>query len=207
MDSEHTFLGPPDRPAPDAQAPSGAPSSASSPLPSSSVIQHLYADLRKIAANYLRQESNAATLQPTALVHDVFVRMSRTGSPGWSNAQEFFERASRVMRQTLVDHARVKNARKRGGAGRSSSQTRGLFDEPASDHDPTRPTLDVLVLDEALTELETFDPHLARLVQLRFFLGLTIEQSAASLGVSTSKVDTDWRLARAWLANRLKPTE
>ena len=168
-------------------------------------IQRVYAELRKIAAAYLRGESASITLQPTALVHEAFLRLAKGSQTGWSTPEEFFGMAARAMRQLLVDHARSKGAVKRGGPGRRNqvAATAIVSSNPDDCAAPVGPELefDAAELSDALASLEGIDPRLAKVVELRFFLGLTVPEVARALSLSVSAVESDWRLARAWLAS------
>jgi len=159
----------------------------------------VYAELRQLAAHYLRQERPAHTLQPTALVHEVYMRLAgHVGQHGaaWDDRAHFFGIAARVMRQVLVDYARTSGAAKRG-AGR----LRVTLNEWS--HMTPGPDLDILALEAALTRLATLDAGQARLVELRFFAGLTLEEAADVLGRSPRTLKRDWRSARAWLQREL----
>ena len=156
----------------------------------------VYAELRRVAARQLRSERTDHTLQPTALVHEVFIRLVDQRQVDWQNRAHFFGVAANVMRRILVDHARRHGARKRGEGVRCVSIDEAQ-DVAASNEMP------VLALDHALDRLETVDVELARIVELRAFGGLTIEETAHVLGVSPSTAKRDWRTARAWLAREL----
>ena len=157
----------------------------------------VYAELRRVAARQLRNERADHTLQPTALVHEVFIRLVDQRRVDWQNRAHFFGVAANVMRRILVDHARRHGARKRGEGVRSVS-----IDE-ARDVAATPNEMPVLALDHVLGRLETVDPELAKIVELRAFGGLTIEEMAHVLGVSPSTVKRDWRTAKAWLNREL----
>src|SRR5215813_1210664 len=151
----------------------------------------VYRELRKIAAAYLRRERPGQTLQATALVHEAYLRLAGAGSP-WQNERHFVGIAARSMRQILVERARARGAQKRwAGLNRVS-----LSDTLAAAADP-EPMLPAL--DEALTRLEAIDPQQARIVELRFFAGLSIEEAADALGISPATLNRRWSLARAWL--------
>jgi RNA polymerase sigma factor (TIGR02999 family) len=153
----------------------------------------LYAELRTVAQRYMRRERPDHTLQPTALVHEAFLRLVG-GSPGaFEDRGHFLRAAAQAMRRVLVDHARARNASKRGGA------LRVTFDEGAAAEQP----VDILVLDDALDRLAAAEPRWARVVELRFFAGLEVPEVAEVLGTSTATVKRDWRFARAWLAREL----
>ena len=159
----------------------------------------VYDDLRAIAAARLRGERSGHTLQPTALVHEAYLRLSEQRRRQWKERRQFFAVASRVMRQVLVDHARARQAAKRGGAAtRIEVTSLGEIAAPAE-------VFDVLPLDEALTRLAALQPRLARVVELRFFGGLEVEETAALLDCSPRTVKRDWALARAWLVRELNP--
>jgi len=171
-------------------------------------IPRVYGELRRIAAAYLRGESAAITLQPTALVHEVFVRLSSGTSGGWKSPEEFFGLAALAMRQLLVDHARSRMAIKRGGPGRAGqAEVFGFMpmnpDAIAAPCAEIGARFDAAELNDALSELQHVDPRLVRVIELRFFLGLTVPEVARAMSTSVSTVEGDWRLARAWLASRL----
>ena len=153
-------------------------------------------ELRRLAAAYLRRERANHTLQPTALVNEAYLRLVDQKAR-WQNRAQFFGVAAQLMRRVLVDHARVHQAQKRGG---SDQQRLSLADvERASD----KPDVDLLALHEALNELAELDPQQARIVELKFFGGLSIEETAEVLGVGHATVERDWKMARAWLRSKL----
>jgi len=153
----------------------------------------IYGELHRRAAAHIRRERKNHTLSPTDLLHEVFVRLAGQ-RVDWANRGQFYGVACQMMRRTLVDHARARGAAKRGG----------LRVELSDDLAAVWPAyLDTLTLDAALTELATVDPRQARLVELRFFAGLTLEEAAQTLCVSLPTANRDWRFARAWLFNRL----
>ena len=156
----------------------------------------VYAELRRVAARQLRKERADHTLQPTALVHEVFIRLVDQRRVDWQNRAHFFGVAANVMRRILVDHARRHGARKRGEGLRTVSidDARNV---PASQEMP------VLALDHALDRLEAVDAELARIIELRAFGGLTVEEAAHVLGVSPSTAKRSWRTAKAWLNREL----
>jgi RNA polymerase sigma factor (TIGR02999 family) len=157
----------------------------------------LGSELREIAQRHLRYEHRDHTLQPTALVNEVYLRLIGQTRIDWKNTCHFRAMASQLMRRILVDHARAKGAEKRGGA----RQRVCLDDTPlAISSDP----LEILALEELLTTLHSLNPRHAQIVECRVFGGLTIEETAESLGVSTATVKNDWRFARAWLASQLQ---
>ncbi len=154
----------------------------------------VYAELRRAADILLNREGLAHTLQPTALVHEVYLKLARGAAPSATDRAHFVGIAARAMRQILVDHARRRNAAKRG---------QGEVFVTLGDHaDAAAPSADadtMLALDEALAELATLDSRLAKVVELRFFGGLTEEETALTLGVTSRTVQRDWAKARAWL--------
>lgn len=156
----------------------------------------VYGALRGLADQYLGHESSAHTLQPTALVHEAYVRLVGKGDLGAGGRGHFFAVAAQAMRRILVDHARRRGAVKRGGDLRRVP----LLDEPAADAVPDEY---LLKLDDALSELAALDPPLAQVVELRFFGGLTIEETARLLEVSTMTVKRRWLVAKGWLHRRI----
>jgi len=156
----------------------------------------VYDELRGVARARLRDERPGHTLQATALVHEAYVRLFGSGFATLRNRNHLFAMAARVMRQILVDHARRKAARKRGGL-----QTIVTLDESVPSAQMA--VVDIVALDQALTELSTLDPRLARVVELKFFAGLNIQETADALEVSTATVERDWTISRAWLHQRL----
>ena len=157
----------------------------------------VYDELRRVARAHLRAARNPS-LQPTALVHELYLRLADSDRLIVRDRTHFFAIAARVMRQVLVDHARRRLADKRGG-GVTIVGLETMI-EPAGP-----PGVDVLVIDEALDQLMSVDARLCRVVELRFFGGLNIEETAEALGVSTATVERDWAMAKAWLFQRLSP--
>jgi RNA polymerase sigma factor (TIGR02999 family) len=157
-------------------------------------VPTLYDELRRLAARHMRRERPGHTLQPTALVHEVYMRLAEQAPAPWQNRAHFFGIAAQSMRRVLVEHARRRNAAKRGGGPEGV----GLQLPEAGR------AVDVLVLDDALTRLAQIDPERSRIVELRFFGGLTVEEAAEVLEVSPATVTRRWRLAKAWLYQRLK---
>jgi RNA polymerase sigma factor (TIGR02999 family) len=160
-------------------------------------LEHLmpvvYEDLRRMAAGYMRHEMAGHALQPTALVHEAYVRLVDQKQVKWRNRAHFFGVAASMMRRILVDHARKRRADKRGGDWeRVTLAEHELAAEPARE-------IDVLALHESLERLAMFDPQQARIVELRYFGGLTIEEAAEVLGISAATVVRDWTIAKAWL--------
>jgi RNA polymerase sigma factor (TIGR02999 family) len=158
----------------------------------------LYPELRRLAARLMRSERRSHTLQPTAVVHEAFLRLVDQGSIDWQDRAHFLGIAARVMRRILVDHAR-----RRGTAKRGSGSDRIPLDE-ASVSSPDA-AFDLLALDDVLSRLAALDPRCAEVAQLRIFGGLTVRETALQLGVSTRTVDNDWAMARLWLARELGP--
>ena len=158
----------------------------------------VYGELRHLAVGHLRAERPDHTLQPTALVHEAYLRLLAGDRVQWRDRAHFFGVAARVMRRVLVDHARRQRAAKRdGGVSVPLDDVIGLAD---TEGEP----LDVLRLHDALEALARLDPRQARLVELRFFVGLTIDETANVLGVSPVTVTREWAMARAWLAAELR---
>ncbi|MCA8957054.1 MAG: sigma-70 family RNA polymerase sigma factor [Planctomycetes bacterium] len=155
----------------------------------------VYEQLRGIARGYVNDDPAAMTLQATALVHEAYLRLFDRASVDAVDRQHFVGIAARVMRQVLVDHARRRRAEKRGGG-----QLRVSLGEVAAE---TVAGVDVLVLEEALTRLETLHLRMAKVVELRVFLGMSVAETCAVLGVSRATVDKEWAMARAWLRHEL----
>lgn len=156
------------------------------------LVPLVYDELRRQAARYLRRERVGHTLQTTALIHEAYVRLVDQKNVHWQNRAHFFGIAAQLMRRILVDHARTKKRAKRGG-----SDIRVSFSEAtlkAKDQD-----LDIVALDEALERLAKLDEQQSRIVELRFFSGLTVEETAEVLSISTATVKRDWSMAKAWL--------
>ena len=160
------------------------------------LIPVVYPELRRIAGRYLRRERVGHTLQPTALVHEAYVKLIDQDRARWQNRAQFFGVAAQLMRRILVDHAREHAAEKRGGGVRPVT----LVDAMAAS--PHR-GIDVLALDEALARLMALYPEQGRLVELRYFGGLTIEETGEVLGISPATVKRQWTVARAWLLANL----
>jgi RNA polymerase sigma factor (TIGR02999 family) len=156
----------------------------------------IYDELRRMARGYLRRERPGHTLQPTALVHEAFLRLIGQSQVNWQNRAHFFGAAARLMRQILIDHAETRRATKRGGGAERVS-----LDD--ADHFTVGPEIDLIALDEALGRLEALDPRQGRIVEMRYFSGLTIEEIAEAIGVSPATVKRDWSMARAWLRREL----
>lgn len=159
------------------------------------MAEEVYAELRRVAAAYLRRERPGQTLQPTALVNEAYVRLAGQ-HPRFQNRAHFCAIAANAMRQILVERARARKAQKRGGgAARVTLQDHMAISPEAA--------LDLAVLDEALTRLAALDPQQARIVELRFFGGLSVDEAADALGISPATVKRHWAVARAWLAREL----
>lgn len=167
----------------------------------------VYAELRRQARRALRHEGEGHTLQPTALVHEAWLRLDDQHDAGWESRTQFFAVAAQMMRRVLVDHTRRRRAFKRGSAG--VQVTLGEVDrEAAAPNASSRAgagidTVDLLALDDALARLGALDPQKARLVELRYFAGLSIPEAAAALGVSPATVGREWAVARMWLRREL----
>lgn len=156
----------------------------------------VYSELRRMANRYLQGERSDHTLQSTALVHEAYVRMTQQDLPQWQNRAHFFAVAAQLMRQILVDHARGHRASKRGG-----SSYKLALDE--AEEQPLVRDIDIVALDDALKSLANMDAQQSKVVELKFFGGLTVEDTAEVLGVSASTVKRDWTTARAWLFREL----
>jgi RNA polymerase sigma factor (TIGR02999 family) len=161
------------------------------------VMEVVYQELRRRAAAYLRRERAGHTLQPTALVHEAYLRLVDQNATDWQNREQFFGIASQIMRRILVDRARARKATKRSG-----QLARVTLDESLAKHEPR--DVDVLDLDAALTDLAAFDARKSQVAELRFFGGLTLEETGHLLGLSVATVEREWKVARAWLYARLK---
>jgi len=153
----------------------------------------VYADLRRVAAGYMRREAAGHALQPTALVHEAFVRLVDQKRVKWRNRAHFFGVAAGMMRRILVDHARRRRAEKRGG---DWERVTLAGDEAAAGG---QKDIDALALDEALGRLAAIDPQQERIVELRYFGGLTIDETAEVIGISAATVVREWTIAKAWL--------
>jgi RNA polymerase sigma factor (TIGR02999 family) len=159
------------------------------------VLPLVYSELRKIAARQLRRENDGHALEPTDLVHALFVQLVDQRHATWNNRAQFFATTAQMMRRILVDHARARRAAKRGGSAVTVSLA-ALAAEPALHHTPVS---DVLAIDAALERLAKHDADQARIVELRFFAGLSVEEVAHVMGVSARTVKREWRIAKAWL--------
>jgi|ERR1041385_7634333 RNA polymerase sigma factor (TIGR02999 family) len=162
----------------------------------SKLLVLLYDELRRIAASYLRRERPDHTLQPTALINEAYLRIVDLAQQNWENRAHFLGVCARIMRQILVDHARQRNAAKRGGKDRPL---------PLDDHSisSAHRSIEFVALDEALSRLEAFDSRQSRVVELRFFGGMSEEEISHILGISVRTIKRDWNVARAWLYSEM----
>jgi len=160
------------------------------------LVEVVHQELRRRAAARLRKERPGHVLQPTALVHEAYIRLVGQGEADWQNRAHFFAVASEMMRRILVDHARRRKMAKRSGGW-----ARVTLDEATAQRDP--PDVDVLDLDTALSELASFDGRKSRVAELRFFGGLSLEDIARALDISRATVEREWQAARAWLYRRV----
>jgi len=158
-----------------------------------SLMPLVYVELRRLANHYLKRERSDHTLQSTALVHEAFLRLAGQSPPQWQNRAHFFGIAARIMRQILVEYARAHNAEKRGGV----NSCKLTLDDAINL--PNQVDVDVIALDNALKRLNGLDSQQSRIVELRFFAGLTIEDTSEVMGISAATVKRDWTSARAWL--------
>jgi RNA polymerase sigma-70 factor (ECF subfamily) len=165
----------------------------------------VYAELRRQAQRALRREGTGHTLQPTALVHEAWIRLDDQLGARWESRTQFFAVAAQMMRRVLVDHARTRRALKRGGAGGHAAArvTLGAVDREGPESAPSLDAVDLLALDDALARLAALDPQKARLVELRYFAGLSIPEAAEAMGVSPATVGREWAVARLWLRREL----
>ncbi len=156
----------------------------------------VYEELRRLANSFLRRQPHHHTLQPTVLVHEAYLRLINQQHVSWEHRAQFFGLAATLMRRILVDRTRQRMAEKRGGG-----ETRVSLSE--ADRFSAEPDVELIALDEALNKLAELNPEHARIVELRYFGGLTIEETAARLGVSHATVERGWNMARAWLRREL----
>lgn len=157
----------------------------------------VYGELRRLAGRYMRDERPNHTLQPTALVHEAYVRLAGQDRANWQNRAQFMGIAGQLMRRLLVDHARKRHAAKRGGSLITLQEGLG---NPSS---PSEQSEELLAVGQALERLEAFDPRQARVVELRYFGGLSAEETAEVMGISERTVEREWALAKAWLRTQL----
>jgi len=160
------------------------------------LVPLLYSELRRMAASYLSRERRDHTLQPTAVVHEAYLRLVDQKNVHWQNRQHFFGVAAQAMRRVLVDHARSHQSLKRGGA-------QGKVPLESAMVCATDRSVELVAIDEALSRLAAFDPQQARIIELRFFGGLTVEETAQVLGISPATVKRDWNVAKAWLTREI----
>ncbi len=158
----------------------------------------VYKELHRLADHYLRRERVGHTLQATALINEAYLRIINQEEVNWQNRSHFFGVAAQMMRRILVDHARSHLYAKRGGGAQKLTLNEAL-DVPQQERD-----LDLVALDDALQRLEQIDPQQSKIIELRFFGGLTIEETAEVLGISTATIKRDWNWAKAWLYRELK---
>jgi RNA polymerase sigma factor (TIGR02999 family) len=176
---------------------------------SDSLVRLVYAELRRQAGLALRREKQGHTLQPTALVHEAWLRLGDQPDAKWESRAQFFAIAAQMMRRVLLDHARTRRALKRGGG--AVQVTLGGAEEASAVpgaravEDAPLDAVDVIALNDALARLAALDPQKARLVDLRYFAGLSIPEAAEVLGVSTATVGREWAVARMWLRRELEP--
>jgi RNA polymerase sigma factor (TIGR02999 family) len=174
----------------------GAPSAGGLRRVVEDQFAQVYDELRRVAAGALRAERAGHTLQPTALVHEAYVRLAASDALQWQDRAHFVAIAATAMRRILVDHARGHNAAKRGGGDQRLPIEQ--VDVPAPEAD-----VDVVALDESLVRLAALDPRQARIVELRYFGGLSVEETATIVGTSPRTVKRDWQMARAWLQREM----
>jgi RNA polymerase sigma factor (TIGR02999 family) len=160
----------------------------------------VYSELRRLPASYLRRERCDHTLQPTALVHEAYLRLVEQKDVQWQDRSHFFAIAAQLMRRILVDHARTHLAEKRGSGAAKVPLTEAIV------MSQERPA-ELLALDDSLTRLASLDPQQSRVVELRIFGGLTVEETADVLGISPATVKRDWSMAKAWLSQEIKKAD
>jgi RNA polymerase sigma-70 factor (ECF subfamily) len=160
----------------------------------------VYNELRRLAAHYLQDEHAADTLQPTALVHEAYIRLVAQNIPDWQSRAHFYGVAAHLMRQILVDHARRHNSAKRGAGAPVTVLNEALSFAPAQ-------SKDVLALDDSLDALAKMDARKAKIIELRFFGGFSVEETARALGISVATVGREQRMAEAWLHRELSRVE
>ncbi|MFO0890836.1 MAG: ECF-type sigma factor [Isosphaeraceae bacterium] len=162
----------------------------------SELVRRFYEELRRVAASFTRELPPGSTLQPTVLVHEAYLRLSKGADPAWENRRHFFGAAARAMREILIEQHRRRRRLRHGG---------GLTEVPLDLVEPwiDPPSDDLLAIDEAISRLERQDARLGEIVRLRYFAGLTVQETADVLGQSVARVKRDWRFIRAWLADEL----
>ena len=157
----------------------------------------VYGELRRLADGYMRRERADHTLQPTALINEAYIRLVDQKQPEWQSRSQFFRFSARLMRQILVDHARARQAEKRGG-----NEERLALEE--AEHIGTKSPHELTAIEDALTRLATFDDRKAQIIELKFFGGMTEDEMAEALGISVRTLGRELRLAKSWLARALK---
>jgi RNA polymerase sigma-70 factor (ECF subfamily) len=165
-----------------------------------SLLPLVYDELHRQAMHFFVRERSGHTLQPTALVNEVYLRLVNQDGAKWQNRAQFFAVAAQMMRRILVSHARKRRAAKRGGGEHCITLDEGVAITPERD-------INLLAVDEALTKLETIDPEKSRMVELRFFSGLSVEETAEVMGVSPRTIDRQWQTAKAWLHREIAAAE
>lgn len=164
------------------------------------LIPAVYEELRRLAAHYLRRERIDHTLQATALVHEAYLQLVDQRNVDWKNRNQFFGVAAHLMRRILLMHAREHRAAKRGGSAQKISlDETAIFSEAQAD--------DLIFLDQLLTRLAALDPQQERIVEMRFFAGLSVEETAEVMGISTATVKRDWAMAKGWLVREMGISE
>lgn len=162
------------------------------------LLPQVYDELRRLAKSYLNRERIGHTLQPTALVHETFLRLINQKQIEWQDRAHFFGIAARLMREILIDYARAKKSRKRGGEDMTMI---ALEDAVSASFEPKE--LDVLVLDELLKQLAKLDERQVQIIEMRFFAGLSVEETAEAMRISPATVKRDWQTAKIWLLRKL----
>ena len=160
------------------------------------LLEVVHGELRRQAARYLRRERRNHTLQPTALVNEAFIKLVDQRNVPWQNRAHFFGVAAQAMRRIMIDHARARQRVKRGGVQQAVTLDEAMIAGES-------PSIDVLALDEALARLSALDERQARIVELRYFVGLSVEETAEVTGLSPATVKREWAMARAWLRAEL----
>jgi RNA polymerase sigma factor (TIGR02999 family) len=180
-------------------APGGDPPPRREAQAADRILPLVYEELRRLAAARMAREPAGQTLQPTALVHEAWLRLGGDHQPPWENRAQFFAAAAEAMRRIIIDRARRRNAGRHGGALKKVSASNTAFDVPA----PRCCDTELLLLNEALDNLAAHDARKAELIKLWYFVGLTLEEVARAMGVSKRTVSRDWAYARAWLMNEI----
>lgn len=174
------------------------PASEGDPLSAEELIPMVYGELRKLAAWRLGQEAEAHTLQATALVHEAYLKLS-PGEPQWEGRKHFFRAAAEAMRRILIDRARHRKAVRHGGGLHRTGYVEDAIDVPSAQDE------EILAIDDVLDRFARIEPRKAEVVKLRYFVGMTLEETAEALGISIPTAKRDWTFARAWLFRELKP--